>query len=58
VLTSLLDTYVEERSRYLFPFLPKRDGSETAGQQSHAAPVIPAAPAAASAARATTAPGG
>ena len=30
VLIYLLDNYAEERSRYLFPFLPKRDGSQIA----------------------------
>lgn len=55
VLTGLLDAYVEERSRYLFPFLPKPDGSQIAGRTP--APALPAAPAMTAAARATTAPG-
>jgi hypothetical protein len=57
VLISLLDNFAEERSRYLFPFLPKRDGSKPAGQPSEAAPALPAAQTMAAAARATTAPG-
>ena len=56
VLTYLLDNYAEERSRYLFPFLPKRDGSQIAGPAADAAPAPPAAPSMAAAARATTAP--
>src|SRR5580658_6511815 len=35
VLIYLLDNYAEERSRYLFPFLPKRDGARP-GQPSEA----------------------
>ena len=58
VLISLLDHYAEERSRYLFPFLPKRDGSLIAGPAADAAPALPAAQTMAAAARATTAPGG
>jgi hypothetical protein len=59
VLISLLDHYAEERSRYLFPFLPKRDGSQPAAQApaNDAAPTLPAASSIAAAARATTAPG-
>jgi hypothetical protein len=53
----LLDNYAEDRSRYLFPFLPKHDGSQTAGQTPDDAPASPAAPSIAAAARATTAPG-
>jgi hypothetical protein len=54
VLSSLLDNCVEERSRYLFPFLPKRDGSQPAGRAPDAAPAPPGAPSMAAAARATT----
>ena len=56
VLIYLLDNYAEERSRYLFPFLPKRDDSQTADQNPAAAPTLPAAASMAAAARATTAP--
>jgi hypothetical protein len=57
VLVYLLDNYAEERSRYLFPFLPKRDASQPAGQPPDASPTLPAAATImAAAARATTAP--
>jgi hypothetical protein len=56
VLTSLLDHYVEPRSRYLFPFLPTRGDSSGSGAVSEPAPALPGAPSIAAAARATTAP--
>jgi hypothetical protein len=59
ILISLLEHYAEERSRYLFPFLPKRDGSQPAEQQApdDTAPTPPSVSSMAAAARATTAPG-
>jgi hypothetical protein len=52
----LLDNYAEERSRYLFPFLPKPDGTPPASVH-EPAPALPTAAASmAAAARATTAP--
>jgi hypothetical protein len=57
VLISLLNEFVEERSRHLFAFLPKRDGTPAGGSASDSAPAPPGALSMAAAARATTAPG-
>ena len=55
VLFSLLNEFVEERSRRLFAFLPARDASQIAGPEE--SPTHPPAASVAAAARAVTAPG-
>jgi hypothetical protein len=53
VLVKLLDDHVEERSRHLFAFLPKREGAPVAPFE---VPAVPGGPQLAAAARATTVP--
>jgi len=56
VLFSLINEFVEPRSRHLFAFLPKGDSTPAGAPADDGAPAVPGAPSIAAAARATTAP--